>query len=133
MLTHSMVPEQFKKGFIIPLVKDNQGNHSDLGNYRGITISPIPSKIFEHILKKVFDKYLKTSNHQFGFKKKKSTSHALFCLKETINYFVDRGNNVFCSFLDASKAFDRIVHSGLFIRLIQREVPKVFLDILIFW
>ena len=38
-----------------------------------------------------------------------------------------------CSFLDASKAFDRLVHSGLFIKLIERGIPKRMLDILVTW
>ena len=96
-------------GTIVPIVKDRQGNLGDLNNYRGITIAPIISKIFEHVLRIVFSDSLSTSNFQFGFKRKSSTSHAIFCLKETINYYTERGSSVFCSFLDASKAFDRLV------------------------
>ena len=47
MLKHSFVPSQFSRGTIVPLVKDNQGNRGDLSNYRGITISPIISKVFK--------------------------------------------------------------------------------------
>ena len=57
----------------------------------------------------------------------------MFCLKETINYYIDHGSKVYCSFLDASKAFDRLVHSGLFLKLIQRKTPRAFLDVLITW
>ena len=60
-------------------------------------------------------------------------SNALFCLRETIDYFIDNGSKVYCSFLDASKAFDRIAHSGLFVKLINRNVPKIFIDLLITW
>ena len=133
MMTHAFVPKQFRWGFMIPIIKDSHGNHSDVGNYRGITISPIISKIFEHVLKEVFADHLHTTAYQFGFKRKKSTTHALFCLKKTISYFIENGNRVFCSFLDASKAFDRLVHSGLFIKLIDRHVPKIFLDVIITW
>ena len=133
MLKHSFVPRQFKLGYMIPLVKDNHGNLGDVSNYRGITISPIISKLFEHVLKVVFDEFLSSSPYQFGFKKKSSTVQSLQCFKETVNYYVNNGSRVFCSLLDASKAFDRLVHSGLFIKLMNRNVPKVFLDILIFW
>ena len=133
MMTHAFVPEQFKRGFMIPIVKDQQGNLSDVGNYRGITISPIISKLFEHILKNVFCEFLVTSPYQYGFKKNSSTVHALHCLRETVNYYVNNNSRVFCSFLDASKAFDRLVHSGLFLKLIQRNVPLIFLDILEAW
>ena len=52
---------------------------------------------------------------------------------KTIDYYIDHGSKVFCSFLDASKAFDRLIHSGLYIKLIERNIPRVFLDILISW
>ena len=46
MLRHSFMPKQFQSGFMIPIVKDNQGNLADINNYREITISPIISKLF---------------------------------------------------------------------------------------
>ena len=133
MLTHSFVPLQFTHGSILPLVKDSQGNHCDIKNYRGITISPIASKIFEHFLKSMLSPFLQTDVRQFGFKKKNSTAHAIYCLKETVNHYIDNGSRVFCAFLDASKAFDRLVHSGLFLKLMARGIPKVFLDLIIYW
>ena len=133
MLRHSFVPTQFHLGTILPIVKDHQGNLGDLNNYRGITIASIFSKIFEHVLRILFQDYLVTSTYQFGFKKKSSTSHALHCLKETINYYTERGSNVYCSFLDASKAFDRLVHPGLFLKLLQRRVPMICIDTIIYW
>ena len=133
MLNHSFVPRQFRFGFMVPIVKDQGGNHADTGNYRGITISPIISKIFEHVLKIIFHDSLTSSSHQYGFKKNSSTVHALHCLKETVNFFINNDSRVYCTFLDASKAFDRLVHSGLFVKLIERNVPLIFLDIIISW
>ena len=133
MLKHAFVPSQFRSGFMIPIIKDQQGNRSDPNNYRGITISPIISKLFEHILKNVFIENLSTSSYQFGFKKKSSTATALHCLKETINCYIANGSRVFCGFLDASKAFDRLVHSGLFIKLMERNIPFVLLRIIMSW
>ena len=133
ILQHSFVPAQFRFGFMLPLVKDSKGNHSDSSNYRGITISPITSKVFEHALKIIFSDHLSTSAYQFGFKRKSSTIHSLYCLRQTIDYYVNNKSNVFCSFLDPSKAFDRLIHSGLFIKLMNKKVPKVFLDIIMTW
>ena len=117
----------------MPIVKDRQGDKSDLNNYRGITIAPIISKMFEHALRIIFHSFLSTSSYQFGFKRKSSTSLAIYHLKETINYYTSYGSNAYCSFLDASKAFDRLVHAGLFTKLLQRQVPLVFLNIIIMW
>ena len=63
MMAHSYVPSQFRFGTIIPIIKDRNGNAGDVGNYRGITISAMPSKIFEHILKSIFADHLNTSSY----------------------------------------------------------------------
>ena len=133
LLMHGTVPHQFQKGTIIPLVKDRQGDQGDLNNYRGVTIAPILSKIFEHALRIVFQPFLTTSSYQFGFKKKSSTSMAIYHLKETINFYTSHGSNTYCSFLDASKAFDRLVHAGLYTKLLLRQVPLLFINIIICW
>ena len=133
MLLHSHVPKQFQQGTIVPIVKDRHGNLGDMNNYRGITLAPIISKVFEYTLKSLFQPFLSTSSYQFGFKKKSSTSHAIHCLRETVDYYTSHGSNVYCSFLDASKAFDRLVHAGLFLKLLRRNIPLIFLDIIIMW
>ena len=133
MLLHGHVPNQFQCGTIIPIVKDRHGDQGDMHNYRGITIAPIISKVFEYVLQTLFQPFLSTSHFQFGFKKKTSTSHAIYCLRETIDYYTTHGSNVYCSFLDASKAFDRLVHAGLFLKLLQRRIPIIFLDVIISW
>ncbi len=133
MLLHGHVPRQFQHGTIVPIVKDRQGDLGDMNNYRGITIAPILSKIFEHALHIIFESHLVTSSYQFGFKKKSSTSHAIYCLKGTVDYYTSHGSNVYYSFLDASKAFNRLVHAGLFMKLLQRNIPLLFLDIIIAW
>ena len=96
-------------------------------------MSPIISRILEHGLRIIFSDFLSTSKFQFGFKRNSSMSQTVFCLKETINFYCDRASNVFCSFLDASKAFDRLVHAGLFLKLMSRRMPLIFLELIIYW
>ena len=54
MLRHGHVPRQFQRGTIVPIVKDQHGDKGNMDNYRGITIAPILSKIFEHALQQLF-------------------------------------------------------------------------------
>ena len=132
-LIHGVVPTAFGCGVIVPLIKDKSGDWSDINNYRGITLSPIISKLFERCLVNRFEDHLLSDDLQFGFKKKNSTSHAIFVVKETINYFVGHGSTILGSALDASKAFDKVSHYGLYIKLMQRNVPWCFTRLVIFW
>ena len=126
MLQHSFVPSSLLRGSITPLIKDNEGNISSTSNYRPITLSSIFIQMYEMLEKAKFGYFLPNSDLQFGFKPRISTSHTLFTLKKTVSHFTSNSSRVFLSFLDCSKAFDRISHWGLFIKLVRRGVPLCF-------
>jgi len=52
-------------------------------------------------------------------------------LKETISYYKQHQTPVFCTFLDASKAFDRLNYCKLFKFLLKRQLPAHILRVLI--
>ena len=127
------MPHDFLVGTITPVVKDKGGDISSSSNYRPITLSNIFSQILEHLILIKTDSFLSTNELQFGFKRNRSTSHALFVLKSCVDYYVQHGSNVIATFLDCSKAFDKISHHGLFLKLIQRGLPLCFINLLIYW
>ena len=47
MARHKIVPDPFGVGVIIPLLKDKEGDCNSIDNYRGITLCPVISKLFE--------------------------------------------------------------------------------------
>ena len=59
------VPNSFGVGITIPLVKDKTGNINDVNNYRGITLSPVISKLFEVVLLSMCNDVLKTDSIWF--------------------------------------------------------------------
>ena len=82
MAKHCYVPDDFGRGIIIPLVKDKLGNANDVNNYRGITLIPVISKLFELVLGDICSSFLKTDDLQFGFKKGLGCPSAIFlCMK----------------------------------------------------
>ena len=127
MLQHGYLPTYFLRGSITPLVKNRDGDVTDSTNYRAITLSPIFMQMYEMLEKSKFGYFLKTDDRQFGFKPGVSTNHAIYSLKKTADYFTNNGSRVYLGFLDCSKAFDRISHWGLFIKLMERNVPLCFL------
>ena len=121
------------KGTISPIVKDSSGDINALSNYRGVTLSSVFSHMFESALRLKFGCFLSSDDLQFGFKPKHSTNHAVFTLKSCIDFFTKRDSNVYVAFLDFSKAFDTISHCGLFLKLMDRNVPLCFLLLIMFW
>ena len=54
-------------------------------------------------------------------------------LKQTIDYYTERGSYVFCSFVDFSKAFDRINYWKFFSKLLDDNVAYDVVRLLSFW
>ena len=50
-----------------------------------------------------------------------------------VGFYVNNGSRVYCSFLDTSKAFARLEHASLFLKLIRKNVPLVFLEMIMSW
>ena len=121
------------KTIILPLVKNKNGDSSDVNNYRPIALVTIASKIFEIVLLHFLEPYLLTRDNQFGFKKCHSTEHCLYVLKNAIDFYRSHDSPVFTCFLDASKCFDKINHSILFSRMIKRGIPRLLVRVLIYW
>ena len=120
------------KPLIVPFVKNKSGNLSDSSNYRPIALDTIISKIFESVLLLKCDEYLSTFNNQFDFKLCHSTDLCIYTLKKFIDYYKTRGTTVYVTFLDASKAVDRINHWLLFDKMIIKDVPLFIIKLLVF-
>ena len=98
-----------------------------------MAISNSLPKVFELILLDRCEGYLGTSGNQFGFKANHSKEMCIYAVYEFIDYYRSRSSNVYVTFLDASKAFDRINHWLLFDKLLKREMACYIVRILVYW
>ncbi|CAM5121725.1 unnamed protein product [Eretmochelys imbricata] len=109
------VPDNWKKANIVPIFK--KGQNEDPGNYRPVSLTSVPGKIMEHVLKESILKHLAKSkvirNSQHGFTKGKSCLTNLIAFYDEITGSVDEGKAVDVLFLDFSKTFDTVSHSIL--------------------
>ena len=134
MLRINFVPNACGIGLTIPIPKTSSNSKlQSPDDFRGITISPILSKVFEKCLLKISMKYLNTSDMQFGFKKNSGCTHAIYTVRSTIEYFNRNNSTVNLCSIDVSKAFDKVNHYALFTKLMDRNVPRHIVLILKCW
>ena len=131
-IAHGFLPSSFMSVLIKPIYK-KKGSVRDIDCYRPIALANCISKLFEAILRDKLYRYLFSSSNQFGYKKKSNTDTCLYVFKEIIDVYDKCDSNLYCCFLDASKAYDRISHKTLFNQLIKRNVPIIFVRIIAYW
>ena len=122
MIVHGYNPSDLLLSTIISIPKDLKGSLSKSDNYRGISLVNF-CKLFDYVIINLYDKQLKTSDIQFGFKSNHSTTMCSAIYMEIINQYKMKGSNVYSCMLDASKAFDRVHFGSLFRLLLKRNLP----------
>ncbi|VDI51760.1 Hypothetical predicted protein [Mytilus galloprovincialis] len=117
------IPLLYRHGIIIPLYKGNNKDKSNPNSYRAIVLTSVFGKLHDktvlHRINKMLTALDKTFPDplQFGFVPEHGAIPALYTLKECINVFMKSKSKLYVGFLDNEKAFDKIWHDGLFLKL----------------
>ena len=127
-----VVPDAFGISTLVPVPKAGK-SLATVEGYRGISLTPVISKVFEKCLMFIFSPYLKTSERQFGFKKGTGCTSAIFSVRKTVDFFVSRKSTVILCSLDMEKAFDRMNRSALFLKMMKRRCPLSLINLLDEW
>ena len=118
-LSTGIFPSSLKIAKTIPIFK--KGVHTDIGNYRPISLLTSFSKIFESLVASRLTSFLLKFNilydYQFGFRSKYSTKLALLNSIDDVLKAQDNKEIVCGIFFDIAKAFDSIDHSILLAKL----------------
>ena len=129
-LKEEVVPVEWKKANIIPLLKKGSRNKSD--NYRPVSLISVICKLLERLIKDhtldflVKHKLLNPSQH--GFLKVRSCLTNMLCFLEEITKWLDEGSPVDIIYLDFQKAFDKVLHQRLLLKLKAHGIGDGIMD-----
>ena len=118
-LKEGVVPFEWKEANIIQLFKKGSRNKPE--NYRPMSLTPVICKLLERFIKDhmvdflVKHKLLNSSQH--GFLKTRSCLTNMLCFLEEITKWIDVGSPVDIIYLDFQKAFDKVPHQRLLLKL----------------
>ena len=134
MMKNCFVPQSFGVGLTIPIPKESTFKfNSSTKDYRCITISPVVSKKFENCILLKFGDLLESSPYQFGFKKNSGCRDVIYTLKTVSNFYIENGSTMNVCTMDINKAFDKVNHHSLLIKLMNHNLPKFVISIILYW
>ena len=113
------VPNTWKEAHIIPIHK--KGNKAIMGNFRPVALTSVICKVFEKIVCTAILSFLTRNDlitqQQHGFVKGRSCqTNILLCLEKWTE-MLDNGRSVDVAYFDYSKAFNKVSHRPLIIKL----------------
>ena len=118
-LKEGVVLFEWKEANIIPLFKKGSRNKSE--NYRPVSLTSVICKLLERLIKDHMVDFLVKHNllnsSQHGFLKARSCLTNMLCFLEEITKWIDVGSPVDIIYLDFQKAFDKVPHQRLLLKL----------------
>ena len=118
-LEEGIVPSEWKEANITPLFKKGLRNKPE--NYRPVSLTSVVCKLLETLIRdhmvEFLVKHKLTNTSQNGFLKARSCLTNLLCFFEEITKWVDDGSPVNVVYLDFQKAFDKVPHQRLLLKL----------------
>ena len=114
-----VIPADWRKANVSPIHK--KGRKDSPNNYRPVSLTSVPCKIMESIVRDAVVEHLETntliSDHQHGFVQRRSCLTNLLEVLEAWTRILDEGYGCDVIFLDYRKAFDTVPHMRLLRKL----------------
>ena len=116
------IPDEWRDAIITPIFKQ-KGSRSDPGNYRPVSLTNVAGKIMERIIKNELTAHIEInelmSDSQHGFRSGRSVQTNMVDFLNTTTKWIDEGRSFDVVYLDFSKAFDKVCHRRLLVKLVE--------------
>ena len=117
-------PSCWNDSYIVLIHK--KGSKNNPANYRGISLTSCPQKLFNKVINARLLKYIDSINliseNQIGFKRNSRTSDHILPLRSIIDFQKSKKEKAFAAFIDLRKAFDTVWRDGLFYKMLLNGI-----------
>jgi endonuclease/exonuclease/phosphatase family metal-dependent hydrolase len=137
ILQYVHIPLSFKEGLLVNLYKGHGKPRNNKNSYRGITLLPTISKLYEKCVMARMVPFLNKIDFppplQIASRKGMNNVMASFAVNEAIYSVTERNGKVFSCLMDIEKCFDRIWWSGLMWKMNQIGINNKLWHLLYDW
>ena len=136
LISCSYVPDGFRYSYIVPIpkMKDCYNKCLTCDDFRGIAISSIISKVFEHCIIKRYESFFITSDNQFGFKKGVGCTYAIRSVRKDFDNYIANSSTAHLCVMFLKRSTKLITnHHALLSKLMKKMIPRELLLLLENW
>jgi len=122
------IPTAWKTSITIPIFK--RGDKKCPENYRGITLLSAVFKLFTKVILNKIQPLLLTCEEQHGFRSNRSTTDALFIVRQIAEKSIEFAKPAYMCFVDLKQAFDKVRLGDVITILQEKGVSKPYLHLI---
>ena len=101
------IPEDWSRSWMVNVHK-GKGDALACGSYRGIKLLEHAMRVLERVIETRVRKIVKMDGMQFGFMAGRSTTDAIFIVRQLQEKYLAKNKELWMAFVDLEKAFDRV-------------------------
>ena len=132
ILDRGKVPNDWALSVYCPIFK--KSDRKDINNYRGISFANCVCKLFTSLLAERMQKDLESRQafeiEQAGFRESMGCTDHAFVLYTIVSFYLAQRQRLFVTFIDYEKAFDRVDHTLLWMKLASYTINGKVLSVI---
>ena len=119
-MTTGKIPDEWREATVVPIYKQ-KGSRSDPGNYRPVSLTNVAGKLLERVVKNELTAHVESnglmSESQHGFRAGRSVQTNMIDFLNKTTKWLDEGRSFDVVYMDFAKAFDKVCHRRLLVKL----------------